>query len=128
MRSFPQAAALLRHGIVVAAGFIIVAVIVRAPALLYSVLNYDESMYLLMGLEFARGHLPYTTVCDLKPFGLFALATPFAASPFDPVISSRIGASVAVGLTAYLLCRVSGLLFSDEGLGQFRRQIAVMAL
>jgi hypothetical protein len=114
MRSFPQAAALLRHGVAVAAGFIIVAVIVRAPALLYSVLNYDESMYLLMGLEFARGHLPYTTVCDLKPFGLFALATPFAASPFDPVISSRIGASVAVGLTAYLLCRVSSLLFSDE--------------
>ncbi len=76
MHSFPQAAALLRRGIVVAAGFIIVAVSVRAPALLYSVLNYDESMYLLMGLEFARGHLPYTTVCDLKPFGLFALAMP----------------------------------------------------
>jgi hypothetical protein len=122
MRPFPEAAALFRHGAAVAAGFVIVAVIVRAPALLYSVLNYDESMYLLMGLEFARGHLPYTTVCDLKPFGLFALATPFAASPFDPVISSRIGASVVVGLTAYLLCRISSLLFSDE-----RRLIGISA-
>ncbi|UEM24301.1 hypothetical protein JL100_032225 (plasmid) [Skermanella mucosa] len=79
-------------------------------------------MYLLMGLEFARGHLPYTTVCDLKPFGLFALATPFAASPFDPVISSRIGASIVVGLTAYLLSRISGLLFDDE-----RRLIGISA-
>jgi hypothetical protein len=122
MRPFPEAAALLRHGTAVAAGFVIVAVIVRAPALLYSVLNYDESMYLLMGLEFARGHLPYTTICDLKPFGLFALATPFAASPFDPVISSRIGVSVVVGLTAYLLCWISSLLFSDQ-----RRLIGISA-
>ena len=62
----------------VAISFVVGAILLRSPALLYSVLNYDESMYLLMGAEFARGHLPYTTVCDFKPFGLFALATPFA--------------------------------------------------
>src|SRR4051812_12195989 len=91
MRQFSEATAPFRHGTAMAAGFVIVAIIIRAPALLYSVLNCDESMYLLIGLEFARGHLPSTTVCDLKPFGLFALATPFAASPFNPVLSSRIG-------------------------------------
>src|SRR5688500_1014651 len=90
---------LFRHEIVIAVGFILGAVLIRSPALLYSVLNYDESMYLLMGAEFARGHFPYTTVCDLKPFGLFALATPVAASPFDPVITARIVSSIVVGLT-----------------------------
>jgi hypothetical protein len=98
-----------------AAGFILAALVLRSPALLYSVLNYDESMYLLMGSEFARGHLPYTTVCDLKPFGLFALATPFAASPFDAVITGRIGASITVGATAWMLSRISCLLFEDKG-------------
>src|SRR5687767_10373440 len=122
MRPFPEAATLFRHGAAVAAGFVIVAVIVRAPALLYSVLNYDESMYLLMGAEFIQGHLPFTTICDLKPFGLFAVATPFAASPFDPVISSRIGASIVVGLTAFMLCGISDRLFDDR-----RRLIGITA-
>jgi hypothetical protein len=94
-----------------AAGFILGAVLVRSPAMLYSVLNYDESLYLLMGAELARGHLPYTTVCDLKPFGLFALAAPIAASPLDPVFTARIMSSVTVGLTAWLLSRVACRLF-----------------
>ncbi|UEM25007.1 hypothetical protein JL100_033500 (plasmid) [Skermanella mucosa] len=93
--------------------FVAGAVVLRSPALLYSALNYDESMYLLMGAELAKGHLPYTTVCDLKPFGLFALATPFTMTPFDPVILSRIGASVTVGLTAWMLSRIAALLFDD---------------
>ena len=93
--------------------FVAGAMVLRSPGLLYSVLNYDESMYLLMGSELARGHLPYTTVCDLKPFGLFALATPFTMTPYDPVILSRIGASVTVGLTAWMLSRIAALLFDD---------------
>lgn len=104
----------IRSNLLLAAGFILAAFVLRSPALLYSVLNYDESMYLLMGSQFARGHLPYTTVCDLKPFGLFALATPFAASPFDPVLTARIGAAVTVGATAWLLCLIAGMLFEDR--------------
>jgi hypothetical protein len=98
-----------------AISFIVGAILLRSPALLYSVLNYDESMYLLMGAEFARGHMPYTTVCDLKPFGLFALATPFTMLPIDPVIAARIGTSVTVGLTAWMLSRIAALLFQDTG-------------
>ena len=56
----------LMHENFVAISFIFGAILLRSPALLYSVLNYDESMYLLMGAEFARGHMPYTTVCDLN--------------------------------------------------------------
>ena len=102
--------------------FIVGAILLRSPALLYSVLNYDESMYLLMGAEFARGHMPYTTVCDLKPFGLFALATPFTMLPIDPVIAARIGSSVAIGLTAWMLSRIAALLFPDG-----RRAVGIVA-
>ncbi|EWY38994.1 hypothetical protein N825_08310 [Skermanella stibiiresistens SB22] len=104
----------LWHSLAWALGFVIVAIVLRSPALLYSALNFDESMYLLMGSEFAKGHLPSTTVCDLKPFGLFALATPFTMTTYDPVILSRIGSSVTVGLTAWMLSRIAATLFEGD--------------
>src|SRR3712207_8256617 len=55
--------------------------------------------------EFVRGTLPYTGLCDRKPFGLFAIFTLFAAMPFDAIIVSRIGASLSVGIAAWLLYR-----------------------
>lgn len=112
----------IRYESFVFISFVVGAVLLRSPALLYSVLNYDESMYLLMGAEFARGHMPYTTVCDLKPFGLFALATPFTMLPVDPVIAARVGSSVTVGLTAWMLSRIAALLFPDG-----RRAIGIVA-
>lgn len=103
-----------RRALATALLLVVAALLLRAPALLYSAINYDESMYLLMGRELVEGHLPYTTMCDLKPFGLFALFSLFAALPMDGVIASRIAASVTVGLTAWLLGLIAGRLFQDE--------------
>src|SRR5829696_508710 len=94
-------------------GLVAAALILRSLSLVYSVYNYDESLYILMGAEMSRGHLPYTTVCDLKPFGLFAIFGLFTALPFDGVIVSRLAASLVVGLTADLIRRVAALLFED---------------
>ena len=68
----------------------------RLPALLYSVINLDESLYLLIGKQLTEGILPFTDLCDRKPFGLFALFGLFAAMPFDAIIASRLGASITV--------------------------------
>jgi hypothetical protein len=95
-------------------GFVVLALLLRAPALLYSVINFDESLYLLIGDELRRGILPFTHLCDRKPFGLFALFALFASAPFDAIVASRLGASLAVGLTAWLLHRAAGLLFDDR--------------
>jgi hypothetical protein len=94
-------------------GFVAAALILRLPSLVYSVYNYDESLYILMGAEMWRGHLPYTSVCDLKPFGLFSIFGLFTAPPFDGVIVSRLAASLVVGLTADLIRRIAALLFDD---------------
>jgi len=94
-------------------GFVVAAMVLRLLSLVYSVYNYDESLYILMGAEMARGHLPYTTVCDLKPFGLFAIFGLFTALPFDGVIVSRLAVSLVVGLTADLIRRIAALLFDD---------------
>jgi hypothetical protein len=98
----------------VALGFVALALLLRAPALLYSVINFDESLYLLIGDELRRGILPFTQLCDRKPFGLFALFALFASAPVDAIVASRLGASLVVGLTGYLLRRVAGLLFDDR--------------
>ena len=66
----------------VALSFVGLALLLRAPALLYSVINFDESLYLLIGDELRRGILPFTHLCDRKPFGLFALFALFALKDF----------------------------------------------
>ena len=103
-----------RRELLIAAGFIAAAILLRLPALLYSVTNFDESLYLLIGDELVRGTLPFTGLCDRKPFGLFALFALFAAMPFDAIVASRVGASLSVGIAAYLLHRVARLLFDDH--------------
>jgi hypothetical protein len=103
-----------RSEVWLALGFVVLALVLRSPALAYSAINYDESMYVLMGAEILRGHLPYTTLCDLKPFGLFGLFGLIAALPGDDVVNARIVASLVVGFTAWMLARVAALLFDDE--------------
>ncbi len=97
--------------------FVAGALVLRLPALLYSAINFDESLYLLIGEQMTQGVLPFTAICDRKPFGLFALFALFAAMPFDAIIASRLGASIAVGLTAYMLYRIANLLFEDQDHG-----------
>src|SRR5918999_1764707 len=115
-----KAPALLRHHdrahaeFLTALTFLGTALLLRLPALFYSVINFDESLYLLIGKQLTEGILPFTGLCDRKPFGLFALFGLFAAMPFDAIIASRLGASIAVGLTAYMLHHIAGLLFDDE--------------
>ena len=99
----------------VALAFVALALLLRLPTFLYSVLNYDESMYLLMGDKLRQGFLPYTLLCDLKPVGLFAIFALITSLPLDGVIATRLSAAVTVGLTAFALWRTSGLLFEGQG-------------
>ncbi len=94
-------------------GFVAGAIVLRLLSFVYSAYNFDESLYILMGSELARGYLPYTTVCDLKPFGLFAIFGLLTALPLDGVVVSRLAASIVVGLSADLVRRNAGLLFDD---------------
>lgn len=77
--------------------------LLRLPALPYSVVDWDESVYLLMARSLLQGHAPYTVVWDHKPPGLYAL---FAAAQvaFGPtVLAIRWLGIVAVMATSWLL-------------------------
>ncbi|HEX2526491.1 MAG TPA: hypothetical protein VHL31_09365 [Geminicoccus sp.] len=111
--SFPWKPVDAKTAWTVALGFVALAFLLRLPTLLYSVLNYDESMYILMGDKMRQGFLPYTALCDLKPVGLFALFALISTLPVDGVIAMRLAAVVAVGMTAFLLWLIAPRILDD---------------
>ena len=75
----------------------------RLPALPQSVIDWDESMYLLMARSMLQGHAPYTVIWDNKPPGLYVL---FALAQIvfgQTVLAMRLLAVVVVTATTFLL-------------------------
>ncbi len=77
--------------------------LLRMPALSQAVIDWDESVYLLMARSLLQGHAPYTAVWDHKPPGLYALFAASLAVLGQPVLAMRLLGSAAVSLTATLL-------------------------
>jgi len=80
--------------------FALAALAVRAPALPFVELNWDEALYWQMAGELAAGHLPYTATWDRKPPGLFALLAPFHIAGGGSVLALRLGTALLVAATA----------------------------
>lgn len=80
--------------------FTLAALAVRAPALAFVELNWDEALYWQMAGELAAGHLPYTATWDRKPPGLFALLAPFHIAGGGSVLALRLGTALLVVATA----------------------------
>ena len=88
----------------------------RAPTLQRSVIDWDESLYVIMADQWARGHGPYTTVWDHKPIGvyfIFRLALAFWRS----VASLRIVCTVFIFLGALLIRELARALRGDDKAG-----------
>lgn len=89
--------------------FITISFCVRMVTFFHSSYDWDESLYIVGALELTKGNLPYLTVWDHKPpgiFFLFALILNFTDSIVFPI---RILSCISVGLSGYVICRlVSG--------------------
>lgn len=85
--------------------FLALSALTRLPVLHRAVLDWDESLYFLMAQQWRLGHLPYTTVWDNKPLGIYVI---FAA--FQAVIPGIAAIRVATALfVALLACTVFGI-------------------
>ncbi len=94
---------------------------VRAPSFFWSVINWDESIYLLISRSMLDGQLLYLDVWDHKqPFVyvLFALGQLVFGKT---ILSIRLLACVAVATTCFLLYRIGRTTFGED------RQGAVVA-
>ncbi len=80
--------------------FVLVALILRAPALLFVELNWDEALYWRIAGELVAGHAPYTGTWDRKPPGLFALLAAIRAIGGDSVIAMRLGTTLLIAASA----------------------------
>ncbi len=81
-------------------------VVVRFPFWFPSVINWDESTFILMGQELLDGRLPYVELWDNKPplaYVLFALFLAIHPS----IVAVRIGGALSVLVAAYLTHRIA---------------------
>jgi 4-amino-4-deoxy-L-arabinose transferase-like glycosyltransferase len=75
----------------------------RLPALPQSVIDWDESIYLLMARSMLQGHAPYTVIWDHKPPGLYMLFVLAQILFGQTVLAMRLLAVLAVTATTFLL-------------------------
>ncbi len=96
-----------RKSLLVAVGALLtcgaLALLLRLPALPQSVIDWDESFYLLMAREMLRGHPPYTVIWDNKPPGLFMLFALAQIAFGQTILAMRLLAVIAATATSFLL-------------------------
>ena len=100
------------------AAILLTVVIPRLMMLHVSVIDWDESIYALIGQQWLAGHVPHETVFDHKPIGLYAIFVAFFAVFGDTIPAIRLIAVAFVAATAWLLARLAQDHFGrDRALG-----------
>lgn len=92
--------------------FLALALATRLPILHRSVLDWDESLYYLMAQQWRAGHLPYSTIWDNKPLGIYAI---FAAFQYvvPGIAAIRLATALCVALLAASCFRITEILTRD---------------
>jgi 4-amino-4-deoxy-L-arabinose transferase-like glycosyltransferase len=94
-------------------GLFLLALLTRLPAFALSVVDWDESLYFIMAEQWRAGHLPYTTVLDNKPIGVYAIFAAFQSLLGDSPVSMRVAGVLAIAATAILVWRITRHLLRD---------------
>jgi len=94
--------------------FGLAALLLRSPTLLRSVIDWDESLYFLMAESWRAGNLPYTTLFDNKPIGIYAIFALFQCLFGDDIASMRLASMVAVMATAFFVYKITDRIVPAE--------------
>ncbi len=78
----------------------------RVPSFFRSVTDWDESLYFLMASAWRAGHLPYTTIWDNKPVGIYVIFAAFQGLFGERIIAIRIAAAVFVTFEAFAVFKI----------------------
>ncbi len=105
--------------------FFAAVLITRLPTFFVSVLDWDESLYVLMAEQWRAGHLPYTTIWDNKPIGIYGIFLLFQWIFGNPVIAIRAATIAAISGAAFAVFRIALLIPQRDG--QNRLVCAVFA-
>lgn len=91
--------------------------ILRVPFLIPSVVDWDESLYLLIAEGWRHGQIPYVGFWDNKPVGIFAIFALALAAFGDSVAAIRIAGSLTILATAFLLFLIGRREFGSRSAG-----------
>ncbi|MDE8344662.1 MAG: glycosyltransferase family 39 protein, partial [Acidocella sp.] len=89
------------------------AVLTRLPVLHRSVIDWDESLYYLMAAAWRAGHLPYTTIWDNKPIGIYAIFAVFQ-TVIPGIAAIRVAMMVFVAMLAFTVFKITETLTADR--------------
>jgi len=70
-----------------------------------SVIDHDESTYLVVAKELLKGKVLYTDVTDIKPVGIFYITAGYLKLFGDSIFGYRIFGVFVIALTSFLLYR-----------------------
>ena len=90
---------------------ILAAIALRFFSFFPSELDHDESTYAIIGNEILKGKALYSDVTDTKPAGIFLLYAGLQFLFGYSIFMKRLFAAVIVGLTAFIVRKVSLKLF-----------------
>ena len=93
--------------------FLTLSIVLRFPTFFQSVIDWDESLYILIGRSLKEGHLPYTEVWDHKPPGIYILFSLALMLFGNSMFAIRFISCIAVTVTCYFLYK-TGKTFSKN--------------
>ncbi len=95
--------------------FLLLSFFLRFWTLFVSVLDKDESIYILGADSLLNGNLPYTEIWDNKPPGIFILFSLTMLILGNSIVSIRILSIVATSFTSYFLYRIGTTIDDKQG-------------
>lgn len=94
--------------------FIFLVFFLRLPSFFQSELIPDESLYFFMAKNIVEGQVPYTTIWDNKPPGIYIIFSLGLILLGKSVISIRIIACLAVVISCYFLYKIGKLISQND--------------
>jgi len=91
------------NAFIIFTGFILLSIALRFLSFQYSVIDHDESTYLVIAQEILDGKTLYVDVWDTKPPGIFLLFAAFIKFFGHSIWVIRLVAAIFIGLTAAFL-------------------------
>ena len=81
----------------------VLAFILRFFSFFPSIIDHDESTYLVIGNEITKGKILYTDVTDIKPVGIFYITAAFIKIFGRSIFGFRLFVTAVITITSFLL-------------------------
>lgn len=94
--------------------FLLASVALRFFSFFPSVMDHDESTYLIIGRDILNGKMLYTDVTDTKPVGIFLFYAGLEFLFGSSIFWKRLVFALFVGATSFLIFKASKKLFSNN--------------